>query len=144
MRNLQKDWKLAEELQNRHTIDLDDYARELLDDHCKENGEEWLVRAIQAEALLAKYEEWEAEWLMNPSAWQDLDPVVPQDVFDKYLGLQTDRNEVLGRHWKCGCVDGAAYVRKGVGWGCEGCGKYRHLGDPGFEDVEKHYREAIK
>jgi len=48
-----------------------------------------------AKELLKKYEQWEADLLMLNEVWENGLPQFTQELYDKWMKLQTERNKIL-------------------------------------------------
>ena len=55
----------------------------------------WIRRAQELEKVLRGYEQWEADLLMNDQAWGSGLPHFTQELQDKWMELQGQRNRVL-------------------------------------------------
>lgn len=54
-------------------------------------------RAEKAEKLLKKYECFEAAMIEDDEVWKNGLPQFTQELYQKWMELQTERNEILGR-----------------------------------------------
>jgi len=48
-----------------------------------------------AKELLKKYEQWETDLLMLNEVWENGLPQFTQELYDKWMKLQTERNKIL-------------------------------------------------
>ena len=60
----------------------------------------WIKRAQELEKVLCRYEQWEADLLMDDQAWGSGLPCFTQGLYDKWMELQEQRNKVLRKSEK--------------------------------------------
>jgi hypothetical protein len=56
-----------------------------------------MTAVLEARAVLAAYEQWEADLIMSSEAWEGFAalPTIPQDLWDRLIEIQGMRNKVL-------------------------------------------------
>ena len=78
-------------------------------DVLKKHHDLWKLAAIQnarradlmgeaadaALAALREYEAWEADLILEAACWADGLPMLTQDLYDRFIAIQTKRNAVL-------------------------------------------------
>ena len=50
-----------------------------------------------ARAVLEAYERWEADLILEAKAWADGLPLLTQELYDRFMAIQEQRNRALGR-----------------------------------------------